>query len=327
MKDNPTVADWGGASRFADLDGPVHYVDFGGPPAGPRLVLVHGLGGSHLNWSLLAPRLATRARVLAVDLLGFGLSHPQGRATTVQANAKLVGRFVDEVAGSPVILVGNSMGALASIMLAVRRPDAVAGLVLIDPALPLARGVRPDVAVAAVFARFAVPLVGRYALAKGRRKMSAQEQVRQLLALCCVDPAKVPGELVEASVGLVEQRARVPGLDAAFLAAARSLLVLNARPDRAWAMLDAVRQPVLLLHGTKDRLVPVGSARVAAARNPAWTVELIPDVGHVPQLEVPELTADRIGAWLDGPGAPAARRAGTSGRFGRSPYPEGSTPE
>ncbi|WP_112237296.1 alpha/beta fold hydrolase [Kribbella monticola] len=327
MSDHPSTGRRGGAGRFVDLGGPVHYVDFGGPRTGPRLLMVHGLGGSHLNWSLLAPRLAARARVFAVDLLGFGLSHPRGRATTVQANAKLVGRFVDDVAGGPVILVGNSMGALVSILLAVRRPDAVAGLILIDPALPLARGVRPDAAVAAVFARFAVPFVGRYALAKARRKLSARDQVRQLLALCCVDPSKVPDELVEASVELVEQRSRVNGLDAAFLAAARSLLVLNARPSQAWAMLDAVQQPVLLLHGTKDRLVPVGSARAAAARYPAWTVELIPDVGHVPQLEVPELTAARIEAWLDGPGAAAARHAEAGGRFGRSPYPEGSTPE
>lgn len=130
------VSRWGGVDRYVDLDGPVHYVDFGGAANGPRLVLVHGLGGSHLNWTLLAPLLAARARVVAIDLLGFGLSHPEGRPATVQANAKMLGRFVDEVLGSPAILVGNSMGALVSIMLASRRPDAVAGLVLIDPALP-----------------------------------------------------------------------------------------------------------------------------------------------------------------------------------------------
>src|SRR6266540_513830 len=71
---------WGGVSRTADLGGPVHYVDFGGPAAAPRVVLVHGLGGSHLNWCLLAPRLVAKARLLAVDLVGFGLTHPEGRA-------------------------------------------------------------------------------------------------------------------------------------------------------------------------------------------------------------------------------------------------------
>ena len=46
-----------GESRIVDLDGPVHYVDFGGLETGPAVVLVHGLGGSHLNWDLLAPLL------------------------------------------------------------------------------------------------------------------------------------------------------------------------------------------------------------------------------------------------------------------------------
>ena len=57
----------------------MHYVDFGGPDDGPTIVLVHGLGGSHLNWDLLAPRLTPHARVLALDLPGFGRSEPGDR--------------------------------------------------------------------------------------------------------------------------------------------------------------------------------------------------------------------------------------------------------
>ncbi|WP_329000912.1 alpha/beta fold hydrolase [Kribbella sp. NBC_00709] len=319
------VSRWGGVDRYVDLDGPVHYVDFGGAANGPRLVLVHGLGGSHLNWTLLAPLLAARARVVAIDLLGFGLSHPEGRPATVQANAKMLGRFVDEVLGSPAILVGNSMGALVSIMLASRRPDAVAGLVLIDPALPPTGGARPEPAVTAAFAGFAVPVLGRWILARGRRQRSARQQVQRLLRLCCVDPSVVPADLVDASVELVEVRSRVHGLDAAFLAAARSLLLLGARRRRAWAMIDALQAPVLLLHGAADRLVPAAAADYARRRHPDWTVEIFPEVGHVPQLEVPATTAQRMLAWMEGPGAAAVRRASPSGKLGGSAYPEGDT--
>ena len=58
-------------SRFADLDGPVHYVEWDGPP-GRTFVLVHGLGGSLLSWLAVAPGLARHGRVLAMDLPGFG---------------------------------------------------------------------------------------------------------------------------------------------------------------------------------------------------------------------------------------------------------------
>jgi pimeloyl-ACP methyl ester carboxylesterase len=53
-----------------------------------------------------------------------------------------------------------------------------------------------------------------------------------------------------------------------------------------------------LLHGDQDRLVPIASARSAAQANPAWTFHVANDVGHVPQLEAPDWTADRILEWL-----------------------------
>src|SRR3954452_357495 len=83
-----------GTSATLDWDGPVHYVDFGGNPDGPTFVLVHGLGGSHLNWDLLAPLLTAHGRVLAVDLPGFGRSARGGRRASVQANVAVLRRFL-----------------------------------------------------------------------------------------------------------------------------------------------------------------------------------------------------------------------------------------
>lgn len=57
IDDSPPTSQW------VDLDGPVHYVDHGGPADGPLLVCVHGLGGSLLNWAALAPRLTDIFRV------------------------------------------------------------------------------------------------------------------------------------------------------------------------------------------------------------------------------------------------------------------------
>jgi pimeloyl-ACP methyl ester carboxylesterase len=320
---------WGGVSRTAELGGPVHYVDFGGAADGARVVLVHGLGGSHLNWCLLAPKLAAQARVLAVDLVGFGLTHPEGRSTTVQSAAVLLDRFVREVAGAPAILVGNSMGGMAAILEAAANPEAVAGLVLIDPALPLVRGVRPERLVATAFLLYAVPGLGRRYLARRRERVPPAELVRQVLDLCCVDPGRVPGELVAASVVLAEERAAVAGLDAAFLRAARSLLRVSARAGRYWAAMRAVAAPVLLIHGEKDRLVSVRSAREAAVRNPDWRLEVVPDVGHVPQLEAPDTVAELLLDWLGSEGATAARRAAkpaAGSRTGSGPTgaPQGS---
>ena len=73
--------------------------------------------------------------------------------------------------------------------------------------------------------------------------------------------------------------------------------------------IGTVTCPVLLIHGTEDRLVPVAVARAAARANPAWSLREFPGVGHVPQLEVPGRTADAVLDWLGSAGERAARAA------------------
>jgi pimeloyl-ACP methyl ester carboxylesterase len=289
-----SLARWGGTSRYADIDGPVHYVDFGGPADGPRMVLVHGLGGSHLDWSLLAPRLAHRFRVTALDLYGYGLTRPDHRTSTVEANTELVNAFIGD---EPVVLVGNSMGGLIAARQAALHPETVSKLVLIDPALPLVSRSRPDVAATMILGRLALPLLGRTVLALSRRGRTARQQVRETFVRCCVDPHRVPPVLIDALVELIELRADLPGADDAFLASARTLLAINGSRRAAWSALATVTAPVLLVHGEQDRLVSVGSAREAARRLPQWTVDVLPGLGHLPQIEAPDRVASRILNW------------------------------
>ena len=287
-----------GNRRVVDLDGPVHYVDFGGPAAGPAVVLVHGLGGSHLNWDLFAPLLNEHARVWALDLPGFGRSEPDGRTASVSANAAALQRFLDEVVGEPVILIGNSMGGMLSILATGERPEAVAGLVLLDPAIPGPRRAL-DPLVALMFAVYAVPFLGERFLRMRRNKTTELARVREMLSLCGVDPETVPPEVIERSVTLLQERKDVDGMDRAFLGAARSLLRLLVDPRRYRKAMASIRVPVLLVHGDRDRLVPVAAARDIARRHPTWRYVELAGVGHVPQLQVPDQLAKDVLAWLD----------------------------
>jgi pimeloyl-ACP methyl ester carboxylesterase len=297
----------GAASRFADLGGPVHYLDFGG--AGPTMVLVHGLGGSHVNWIAAGPILAAQARVLAVDLAGFGRTPPAGRSSRVRANQRLLGRFVEEVVGVPAVLVGNSMGGMISLLEAAQHRERVAGLVLVDPSVPRPRGVPLDRMVGAVFAAYAIPGVGERLLARRRAQLGTEAIVRETLRLCCVDAGRVPPEVVAAGLALAHEREGMPWADAAFLQAARSLLAVLARPGAYLRVIGSVTAPTLLVHGSGDRLVPIGSGRNLARLRPDWTFEVFEDIGHVPQLEDPERFAATVTAWLEGPGRPAAAAA------------------
>ncbi len=114
------------------------------------------------------------------------------------------------------------------------------------------------------------------------------------LALCSPHPEAVPAEAFDAAVALIDARRDAPGIDRAYLQAARSLLRFGARTKRFNAMMRALPMPVMLLHGEKDRLVPVQSARAAALNTPHWTFETFADVGHIPMMEIPDVIADRV---------------------------------
>jgi pimeloyl-ACP methyl ester carboxylesterase len=301
-----------GQSRTVDLGGAVHYVDFGGPDDGPTVVLVHGLGGSHLNWDLFAPLLRPHARVLALDLPGFGRSEPGERRATVQANVDVLDRFLSEVASTPAVLVGNSMGGMISILATARSPRSVSGLVLLDAAVPGPRRA-VDPVVAAMFALYSLPLLGERFMRIRRRRQTTLRRVRDLLKLCGVDPDALPAAMIDRSVSLIDEREDVEGMDKAFLAAARSLVFLLADPRRYRAAMTSISAPVLLVHGDRDRLVPVEAARDVSLRHPDWRYVELADVGHVPQLQAPDRLAAEVLAWLrtsglSRPGTPPAAR-------------------
>src|SRR4051812_22820403 len=204
-----------GTSATLDWDGPVHYVDFGGDPDGPTFVLVHGLGGSPLNWDLLAPLLTPHGRVLALDLPGFGRCEPGSRRATVQANVAVLRRFLREGATAPGGLGGKSMGGGISIFTAASAPRAVRGVVLLDPALPGGRR-SLDAAVAGQFLLYALPLVGERFLWLRRQRQNPLRRVRDMLHLVGVDPDELPTEVIDRSVTLIEERHDVAGMDKAF---------------------------------------------------------------------------------------------------------------
>lgn len=284
-------------SRWVDLDGQTHVLEVAGPIDAPPVVAVHGLGGSHANWLAVAPDLARDHRFYAIDLAGHGHTRPDHRSTDVPANQRLLHRFITDTIGEPVTLLGNSMGGLISLRQAAWHPDTVRDVVLMGPALPVAVSKLTDPVVAGGIAVTGVPRLGSRLLARHRDRTTPQEQVAEMLDLCCVDPARVPDDVVEAMVELARQRREYVGTELGLEVAARSTvrsLLARTAVDRA---LDRVQAPVLILHGEKDRLVPVEASRRAVARRPSWTLVTHPDLGHVVQLEAPEWTVARIREW------------------------------
>jgi pimeloyl-ACP methyl ester carboxylesterase len=283
-----------------DIDGPINVADFGG--SGRVMLLVHGLGGSHLNWMSVAPRLAEHHHVLAIDLPGFGRSPLAGRRSTIAANVDVVTRSIAHLSDGPIVLIGNSMGGLLSLGAAALQPALLHGLVLVDPAVPapgsalvphLDRVSRTFVATAFM------PRWGAQRISRAVAALGPESLVRETLRLCSADPSRIEQTVVDAHIALEAERLAESSWHESFYAATRSLVRALALKKHVLRWIQSVVAPTLLMEGDRDRLVPVASARYVASLRPDWEYHEFAGAGHVPMLEVPGEFIEVAEDWLE----------------------------
>jgi pimeloyl-ACP methyl ester carboxylesterase len=206
--------------------------------------------------------------------------------------------FITAEARGRIVLCGNSMGGVLSILQAAVEPSSAAGIVLTGPVLPWVRGGRPHPLVMAAFGLYDVPRIGEALVGARMRRLSAERAVRLGLAMIAADSRRIPNDVVQLLVDLYRDRQKDPDTVLAFLEATRSLLRLGKRPDLPRRALDAVTCPVLLLHGRRDRFVPAAFAEAELARHPDWRARFFPELGHAPQMEAPGRWLNEVADWF-----------------------------
>lgn len=283
--------------KTADIDGPVVYREWDGP-SDTTFVLIHGLGGSQLNWVQVAPALAGLGRVLAPDLPGFGRSPRAGRSTRLMDERRWLSTFIAKLATGRVVVAGNSMGGALAMLQAAVEPSTVAGIVLSGSVFPWSRGGFPHPLVVAGFAAYDLPFVGERLVDARSRRLRAERVVPFGFRMVTADPSTIPPEIIRMTIDLFADRAKDPDATRAFLEAWRSMVRLGKRKDVAARAMDAIDCPVLVLHGRRDRLVPVAFAETALRTHPSWRGRLFPDLGHVPQMEAPGRWITEVADWF-----------------------------
>ena len=265
-----------------------------------RALYVHGLGGASTNWTDLAALLAVRFDGWAIDLPGFGRSQPPPRGRySIRGHVRAVVDVLErirsepgEAAGRPVHLVGNSLGGLVSLLVASRRPDLVASLTLISPAMPVYR-------VPTAFSRALLLLLvpGVPSLAARRiGGITPEESVRAMVRMCFGEPSRVPAERLEQAVQEMRDRADQPWADRALTRSMRGLITsyLKVGAANAWRAARSLTAPTLVVWGSKDRLVDPALAPRLADVVPDCRLLVLEGVGHVAMLEAPEPTARAV---------------------------------
>lgn len=240
-----------------------------GDPAGPPVVMLHGVGESWRGFAAVMAHLPPGLRAIAVSLRGHGESDRPATGYGMDALVADVAAFLDALDLPRPLLVGHCLGGGAALRLALARPDRLGGLVLM--------ATQPD----------------------WRDHPDAAALWDDVIATL-TDPVD-PGFL-RAYIARQTVRPLPEALAAMLLAEARKL------PAHAWrglvreALRDApppqgpVVPPTLVLHGDRDDLTAAGQPALHRLVG-APRVETIAEAGHCLHWEVPALCAALIGGF------------------------------
>jgi pimeloyl-ACP methyl ester carboxylesterase len=267
--------------RFAEIGGIRTRYFVGGE--GPPLVIVHGLGGAAVNFTLMAPALAERRRVLVPDLPGHGRSQPFDRIDGLTTYADHVAAVADLEGMLPAPVLGYSMGGVIALRFAVSRPQDVTALLLVSAA-----GIVSATRRAEIWLKITGAVKPAQILTHFRGTFARRPRLRWVpFGLWgAVDPPALPPDAV---VGFLEG----PSQHTDVLTAGRALLKDDPRED-----LDRVVCPTLLLWGARDRLVPLANGFEYARRLRA-PIRTLPAAGHLIVGEQPEECAAILLDFLD----------------------------
>jgi pimeloyl-ACP methyl ester carboxylesterase len=244
---------------------------------GPAVLLVHGMAGSSRTWKDVMPRLAEHCDVIAPDLLGHGDSATPSGDYSLGGFAALLRDLLGALDVEHVTVVGQSLGGGVAMQLAYQHPELVERLVLVASgglgrevnwmlralAFPGAEYVAP-----VIFPSFVQRLgdhVGRAAQRLGIR-------------------APRVAEMWGAYSSLIDGAHR-----AAFMRTLRSVIEVGGQSvsanDRLYL---AAAMPTLIVWGDADPIIPVSHAYAAHEAIVGSRLEILPGVGHFPQVEEPE---------------------------------------
>ncbi|MBD2441774.1 alpha/beta fold hydrolase [Dolichospermum sp. FACHB-1091] len=271
-----------------------HKIQYTVMGTGQSLVLIHGFGASIGHWRKNIPVLAAAGyRVFALDLLGFGGSDKATVDYTMELWAELLKDFYNAHIQTPAIFIGNSIGALLSLIILTEYPEIAAGGVLINSAGGLSHRPHELNPVLRVFmATFnklvANPVTGKFVFNRIRQK----SQIKRTLYQVYSDRNAVTDELVDILY--------IPSCDSGAQTVFASILTAPPGPSPE-ELLPKLELPLLVIWGEEDPWTPITGANIyRLAQEDGKDVKIvpIPGAGHCPHDEVPDVVNSEIINWL-----------------------------
>ena len=270
-----------------------HQIQYTSVGTGHPLVLIHGFGASIGHWRKNIPVLAAAGyQVFALDLLGFGSSAKPAIDYTLDLWVEMIRDFWLAKIQQPAVFVGNSIGGLICLMILAEHPEIAAGGVLLNSAGGLNH--RPDelsLPLRVVMGSFAKLVsskaIGSWLFNRVRQKARIRGSLKQVYK----NSEAITDELVD----LLHLPSCDPGAQAVFA----SVLTAPAGPRPA-ELLPRIQAPLLVLWGEADPWTPIAGSQIYQKLTETQDVQFvgIPDTGHCPHDERPEIVNPLILNWL-----------------------------
>ncbi|MFC6733716.1 alpha/beta fold hydrolase [Haladaptatus sp. DYSN1] len=266
----------------------LHYLEAG--DSGPPVVLLHGgiVDAAHLSWGAVIEPLAETHHVYALDMLGYGRSDIPDIEYTTDRHVELLGGFLDAVGLDRAALVGISLGGGVALGFALRNPDRVDRLVLVD-SYGLGREL-PNGLLTYVLAQ--VPVFNRVSIGLLKRSRAL---ARASLGSIVYDMDTVTEDVVDAFYDQLQR----PGVATAFRSWRKHEVTRSGYRTVYTDRLGEVETPTLLLHGAEDELFPPKWSERAAVRMSNAECEVIEDVAHWLPREKPALCVKLVRDFLE----------------------------
>lgn len=269
-------------------------------PAAPPILLLHGFGASIGHWRHNLTVLGQHHTVYALDLLGFGASEKAAANYSLDLWVEQVYDFWRTFIRHPVVLVGNSLGSLVSMVVAAQHPEMVRGVVMLNlpdsSVLEAPPWLKPAIATVGPLVR---PLA---ALVKGIfttppifipffRLLRHPSIIRNWAKLAYASPEAITDELIEIL--------SVPAADRRAARALRAMVrgrTQSGNDYRATVLLPTLQIPILMMWGLRDRMVPPLGEFFCKYNANIQLIE-IEQAGHCLHDECPERVNQEILTW------------------------------
>ncbi len=264
-------------SRWVEVNGmPVHYRDEG---TGPVLLLLHGTGSNLHTWQAWTDTLKNRYRIVRLDLPGFGLTGPlASRDYSMSSYSDFLDNFLAELLIDSCAVAGNSLGGMIAWHFALDHPDRVSRLVLID---------------AAGFPSKTIPSIGfRAARAPVFSALMTRVTPKFLFRKSLLEVYSEPDLVTDSLVDLYFLSMLRAGNRQAFNDRAQTEFI-----DRT-GELGQLELPTLILWGEQDSWIPVENGYRFEQAIPGAELMVYPGAGHIPQEEIPMITARTTEGYL-----------------------------